>query len=96
MSALATPSAALLRSLATVPLILGSGSASRKQILTDLGLRFSVEKPDIDEKKIRRERPADLVLALGLAKAAALNTGSYLVTTYYNIPLDLYSSTHKA
>ena len=75
MSGLATPSAALLRSLATVPLILGSGSASRRQILNELGLSFSVEKPDIDERAIRRERPADLVLALGLAKAAALCEG---------------------
>jgi len=66
-----TPSA-LLRAISTVPLVLGSGSASRKAILTELGLKFEVAKPDIDEKAIRRESPAELVLALGLAKAAAI------------------------
>ena len=54
------------------PIILGSGSATRKAILTELGLSFTVVKPDIDEKAIRRPKPADLVLALGRAKAEAL------------------------
>ena len=54
------------------PIVLGSGSATRKAILTELGLSFTVVKPDIDEKAIRRPKPADLVLELGRAKAEAL------------------------
>ena len=59
----------------TVPLVLGSGSATRATILRELGLNFQVQKPDIDEKAIRFEDPAELVLALGFAKAAAMLEG---------------------
>ena len=58
------------------PLVLGSGSASRAAILRECGLSFEVCKPGIDEKAIRRESAAELVLALGLAKAEALRTGA--------------------
>ena len=57
------------------PLVLGSGSATRRAILTELGLSFDVLKPGIDEKAIRFDDPAELVLALGKAKAAALLEG---------------------
>ena len=60
----------------TVPLVLGSGSASRAAILRELGLKFDIQKPDIDEKAIRFDDPAELVLALGLAKAAAMLEGA--------------------
>ena len=62
---------AAMLSVASVPLILGSGSASRAAILRELGLRFEVHKPDIDEKVIRFTYPTELVMALGRAKAAA-------------------------
>ena len=61
--------------LSSVPLILGSGSASRAAILREAGLAFEVAKPGIDEKAIRKETATELVLALGVAKAAALRTG---------------------
>ena len=54
------------------PLVLGSGSATRKAILQELGFKFEVCKPDIDEKAIRFDDPAELVMALGKAKASAL------------------------
>ena len=59
----------------TTALILGSGSSTRKAILGEMGIPFTVDKPGIDEKAIRREEPSELVLALGLAKAAALLDG---------------------
>ena len=49
------------RLLAT-PLILGSGSATRQAILREIGFTtFDIVKPDIDEKAIRFEEPAELV-----------------------------------
>ena len=55
-----------------LPLILGSGSASRAAILRECGLSFEVCKPGIDEKAIRYEDPSQLVMALGRAKATAI------------------------
>ena len=57
-------------------IVLGSGSATRRAILAEVvGADFEVIKPDIDEKAIRHADPAELVLALGKAKAAALLEG---------------------
>lgn len=56
-------------------LILGSKSATRQAILREMGLEFSCMSPDIDEKAIgdrQQDQPADLVLAVARAKAAAL------------------------
>lgn len=64
-----------LQALSTVPLILGSGSATRQAILKEMGLSFTVAKPGIDEKAIRFDDPKELVLALGVAKAKALLEG---------------------
>ena len=52
--------------------ILGSGSATRRAILSSMGIEYSIAKPDIDEKAIRRDDPRELVEALARAKAAAL------------------------
>ena len=57
------------------PIVLGSTSRTRRDILTSIGIEFAVEKPDIDEKAIRHEDVETLVLALGRAKAAALLEG---------------------
>jgi septum formation protein len=40
-----------------------------------MGFTFEVVKPGIDEKAIRYSDPAELVIALGKAKAAALLAG---------------------
>ncbi|KAJ4851467.1 hypothetical protein Tsubulata_014136 [Turnera subulata] len=53
-------------------LILGSASASRRQILTEMGYEFSIERGDIDEKSIRKDTPEELVVALAEAKANAI------------------------
>jgi septum formation protein len=56
--------------------ILGSGSASRKAILTQAGYGFEVIKPDIDESVIgdrtNSAKAAELVLLLASAKADAI------------------------
>lgn len=53
-------------------LILGSQSASRKEVLARMGYHFETISPDIDEKTIRRKDPGELTLALARAKAQAL------------------------
>jgi septum formation protein len=73
-SAAAATAPPLVPSL-SAPLVLGSGSKTRAAILRELQLPFEVHKPDIDEKSIRRSDPAELVLAIGRAKAAALMDG---------------------
>ncbi|BAS83094.1 Os03g0229600 [Oryza sativa Japonica Group] len=49
-------------------LILGSSSASRRQILAEMGYSFTLLSADIDEKEIRKEKPEELVVALAHAK----------------------------
>uniref|UniRef100_A0A8R7U8T9 Maf-like protein n=1 Tax=Triticum urartu TaxID=4572 RepID=A0A8R7U8T9_TRIUA len=53
-------------------LILGSSSASRRQILAEMGYQFKLLSADIDEKEIRKEKPEELVVALAHAKADAI------------------------
>ncbi|XP_021318637.1 maf-like protein DDB_G0281937 isoform X1 [Sorghum bicolor] len=53
-------------------LILGSSSASRRQILSEMGYKFTLLSADIDEKAIRKEKPEELVVALAHAKADAI------------------------
>nr|XP_010936259.2 7-methyl-GTP pyrophosphatase [Elaeis guineensis] len=54
--------------------ILGSSSASRRQILAEMGYKFTIMSADIDEKEIRMEKPEELVMALAEAKADAIVT----------------------
>jgi septum formation protein len=59
-------------------LVLGSGSASRKFLLTEAGYRFLIRKADINEKEIGDrnipgfENAKDLVMKLGISKADAI------------------------
>lgn len=76
--------------LGRAPLVLGSSSATRKALLREIGLEFEVQKPAIDEKAIGdrlRDDPAELVMAIGRAKAAKLladeglaRRGAFLLT----------------
>ena len=52
--------------------VLGSQSATRRTILSEMKVQFECISPNIDEKAIRMEKPEDLVLALARAKADAL------------------------
>ncbi|CAM9175705.1 unnamed protein product [Discosporangium mesarthrocarpum] len=55
-------------------IVLGSKSFTRKMIIEEMGFKPLIRTADIDEKAIgdRAADPRDLVLELGLAKAAAL------------------------
>ncbi|RXI07347.1 hypothetical protein DVH24_026483 [Malus domestica] len=53
-------------------IILGSASAARRQILAEMGYRFTVMTADIDEKSIRMDKPEELVMVLAEAKADAI------------------------
>lgn len=58
------------------PIVLGSGSSTRRKILEDAGFRFIVHKASIDERSIGNRSDAskaeELVLLLGHAKADAV------------------------
>jgi septum formation protein len=54
------------------PLLLGSSSRYRRDLLSRLQLPFAVEVPDVDETPLREERPRDLALRLALAKAQSI------------------------
>ncbi len=51
------------------PLILGSSSRYRRELLARLGLPFEVQAPDVDESPSESEAPRALALRLALAKA---------------------------
>jgi septum formation protein len=53
-------------------LILASGSAYRKELLSRLQLPFDVMSPDIDESPLDNEKPAETALRLAEAKAKAI------------------------
>lgn len=54
------------------PLILGSTSRYRKELLARLCIPFQVEAPEVDETPQAQEAPRDLALRLALAKARAV------------------------
>ena len=54
------------------PLILGSTSRYRKELLSRLQIPFETASPDVDETPHSNESPKDLALRLALAKARAV------------------------
>jgi septum formation protein len=54
------------------PLVLGSSSPYRRELLSRLRLRFAVESPDVDESPRPGESARALALRLALAKAQAV------------------------
>lgn len=54
------------------PLVLGSTSRYRRELLERLNLPFEVAAPDVDETPLPGETPRDLALRLALAKARAV------------------------
>lgn len=59
------------------PLILASGSAARRAMLSQAGLQFAVQPADIDEEALKHalaaQAPADLASELAAAKANAVS-----------------------
>ena len=64
-------------SLSREPIVLASGSASRKAMLTAAGVRFDAVPAAIDERSLEAEMaeadPAEIAQALAAAKAAAVS-----------------------
>jgi len=56
------------------PLVLGSTSRYRRELLERLRLPFAVQSPDVDETPLPGEAPAALAQRLALAKAHAVAT----------------------
>jgi septum formation protein len=54
------------------PLVLGSTSVYRRELLSRLRLPFTVEPPQVDETPRPGEKPAELARRLAAAKAAAV------------------------
>ena len=54
------------------PLVLGSTSRYRRELLARLGLPFEAAAPDIDETPLPGERPVDTAMRLSEAKARAV------------------------
>jgi septum formation protein len=59
-------------SSAARPLVLGSTSVYRRELLSRLRVPFTVEPPDVDETPRPNELPAELARRLAAAKAAAV------------------------
>lgn len=57
---------------ASRPVILGSTSRYRKELLSRLRIPFEVVAPEVDETPFKDEAPAELALRLALAKARAV------------------------
>jgi len=60
------------RSVPARPLVLGSTSRYRRELLSRLGLPFEVASPDVDETPLPGEAPRALALRLALAKARSV------------------------
>lgn len=62
---------------AEAPLVLASGSATRRRLMEAAGLPFEVVSPQVDERALETElghtEPANLALALARAKALAVS-----------------------
>lgn len=54
------------------PLILGSTSVYRRELLARLRVPFEVASPEVDETPLTQEAPRELALRLALAKAQAV------------------------
>jgi septum formation protein len=54
------------------PLVLGSSSRYRRELLARLGLPFEIDAPEVDESPHPGETPRALALRLALAKARAV------------------------
>ena len=69
-----TPTSAPALDMPGRPIVLGSTSRYRRELLERLRLPFSVSAPDVDETPAPGESPRDLALRLALAKAQAVAT----------------------
>ena len=59
--------------IAPYPLVLASGSATRRRLLEGVGLSFETATPDVDERAVTAPTPEALAAALARAKALAIS-----------------------
>uniref|UniRef100_A0A0E0CXI4 Maf-like protein n=1 Tax=Oryza meridionalis TaxID=40149 RepID=A0A0E0CXI4_9ORYZ len=78
------------RHVSVISLILGSSSASRRQILAEMGYSFTLLSADIDEKEIRKEKPEELVVALAHAKVTP-----FLLLLFKNLDSSFFDRKEK-
>ena len=71
-----TPHVATVNPPASRPLILGSTSPYRRELLQRLHIAFDVVAPDVDETPLPDETPRKLAERLALAKAHAVASQS--------------------
>jgi len=69
--------------------VLGSASPRRRDLLAQLGLRFDVVAPDVDETPIGREDPLAYVRRLALAKSAAITAAADTLVVTADTTVDL-------
>ena len=55
--------------------VLASASLRRHELLSQIGVRFEVRVPDIDESPTEGEDPVDYVHRLAIGKSASVNSG---------------------
>jgi septum formation protein len=70
------------------PLTLASGSPRRRELLSQLGLRFTVQPVDIDESPQPGEKPEPYVLRLAREKAAAGDARGIILAADTIVTLD--------
>ncbi|MGM0632417.1 MAG: Maf family protein [Pseudomonadota bacterium] len=58
-----------MSALSRLPLLLASASPRRRELLTQIGVRFELATHDVDETPRRAEPPEDYVLRMALEKA---------------------------
>ena len=54
-------------------LILCSQSARRRQILTDLNLKFELETPNVNESELAEEKPLDYLKRISKLKVKSMS-----------------------
>jgi len=60
----------------TTPVVLASASPRRSELLRQIGVRFTIRAPDIDESPLDGEPPPDYVRRLARGKAAAVRAAA--------------------
>src|SRR5688500_2171953 len=72
-----------------VPLILGSGSPRRRELLERIGVPIEVHAPEIDERATDGEPPAAYVARIARAKAAAIaRPGRWVLAADTTVTID--------
>ena len=75
--------------MTTTPILLASGSPRRRELLEQLGLRFAVAAPDVDETPLPGEAPVAYVQRLAVEKAHAVVAAADMLVIAADTTVDL-------